>query len=512
MTFLAIPICAKNQQEAISAIEQACAAGAELLELRLDYLADPTPDIVCKLVAEAKKSNLPVIATCRPIWEGGQYGGSEPQRQAILAAAARAGADYVDIELIALEQNQIRRENVLAGSTAKLIVSNHDFQGKPTDINDRWSRIRRQNPDIGKLVYLANRINDNFAALDLLHENPGAIILTMGEAGQLGRLLAKKLGGFLTFASLTSGAESAPGQITARQMLDTFRWPAVSAATCLYGVIGCPVAHSMSPAIHNAAFAAVHYDGLYVPLLVEDSSEEFDRFLDGLLRRPWLDFHGLSVTIPHKHHALAWLQKHHAAIEPLAEKIGALNTIIFEKGGRLAGYNTDYTGAMNAITEILGLSPGDLRGLPTAVLGAGGVCRALVAGLTDAGAEVTIYNRTVEKAEKLAAEFHCRCDGLENLRPLSARLIVNGTSIGMYPDTNRSPLPAEFLRPDMMVFDTVYNPMNTMLLRQARQTGAKTVDGVSMFVNQAAVQFERFTGQPAPTALMRQVVTNRLRQ
>lgn len=512
MTFLAIPICTKNLQEASAAIEQARAAGAELLELRLDFLANPTSETIRQLVASAKASNLPVIATCRPAWEGGQYTAGEPSRETILAAAAQAGADYIDVELIALEQNQIRRENVLGGSAAKLIVSNHDFQGKPADINDRWSRICRQNPDIGKLVYMANRISDNFAALDLLHENPGAIILTMGEAGQLGRLLAKKLGGFLTFASLTSGAESAPGQITACQMLDTFRWPAVNAATCLYGVIGCPVAHSMSPAIHNAAFAAVHYDGLYVPLLVEDSSEEFDRFLDGLLRRPWLDFHGLSVTIPHKHHALAWLQKHHGVIEPLAEKIGALNTILIEKGGLLAGYNTDYTGAMNAITETLGLSPGDLRGLPTAVLGAGGVCRALVAGLTDAGADVTIYNRTVEKAEKLAAEFHCRFSGLENLRSLSARLLVNGTSIGMSPDTSRSPLPAEFLRPDMMVFDTVYNPMNTMLLRQARQAGAKTVDGVSMFVNQAAVQFERFTGQPAPTALMRQVVPHHLRQ
>ncbi len=512
MTYLAVPICAKDQQEVSKAIEQVRTAGAELLELRLDFLATPTPETIRQLVTEAEKSNLPIIATCRPAWEGGQYPADEPSREAILTTAARAGADYVDIELIALEQNQIHRENILTDTNTKLIVSSHDFREKPADLAGRWRRIQRQNPDIGKLVYMANRITDNFAALDLLHENPGSIILTMGEAGQLGRLLAKKLGGFLTFASLTSGAESAPGQITARQMLDTFRWPAVSAATRLYGVIGCPVAHSMSPAIHNAAFAETGYNGIYLPLRVEDTPDEFDRFIEGITDRSWLDFHGLSVTIPHKHHALAFAKKQGGFLEPLAEKIGAVNTLILNKNGLWKGYNTDYAGAMQALSEVLGLERPDFCGMPAAVIGAGGVARAMVAGLTDTGAQVTIINRTVEKARQLAGEFGCRWSALQDLNRLDARLVVNCTSIGMLPDVAGMPLPAGLLRKDMLVFDTVYNPMDTMLLRQARQAGAKTVDGVSMFVNQAAIQFELFTGQPAPAALMRQVVINRLRQ
>ncbi len=178
---------------------------------------------------------------------------------------------------------------------------------------------------------------------------------------------------------------------------------------------------------------------------------------------------------------------------------------------RLAAYNTDYAGALDAITQGMGIERRGLRGVPVAVVGAGGVSRAIVAGLTDAGARVTIYNRTVERARELAADFGCRAAGLDDLSRLDAKLLINCTSIGMHPHVDATPVPAEYLKPDMAVFDTVYNPAETLLLKQAKAKGAKTIDGVAMFVNQAAAQFRLFTGQSANSTLMRHVVLDSFR-
>ncbi|MEN6335324.1 MAG: shikimate dehydrogenase, partial [Phycisphaerales bacterium] len=399
----------------------------------------------------------------------------------------------------------------------RLILSTHDFAGRFPDLRGLFREIARACPGaIPKLVYTARHINDCFEAFDLLHETRGdRIVLCMGEAGLISRVLAKKLGAFVTFASLDKQAATAPGQLTVDAFKRLYRYDAIDAGTELFGVIADPVGHSLSPAIHNASFADKSMNRLYLPLLVQGGQAEFDAFLDNVLARPWLDFRGFSVTIPHKHSALEYVRRKGGFIEPLAEKIGATNTLLIERRAtshepRLQAYNTDYAGALDAITQGMGIERRDLRGVSVAVVGAGGVSRAIVAGLTDAGAKVTIYNRTLERAQELAADFGCKAAGLDDLSRLDARLLVNCTSIGMHPKVDAAPVPADLIKPGMAVFDTVYNPAETLLLKQAREKGAKTIDGVAMFVNQAAAQFRLFTDQQVNADTMRVVITRHL--
>ncbi len=574
MTYLAVPISAPSTDQAGRQIADAVSAGAEMLELRTDYLDRPDKDSVAALIAAAKGSipaSMPVIVTCRDPGEGGVGNRPEALRIEVLLAAIEAGADYIDVEYANFLQPQIGQKirSALAGRPrSRLILSGHDFRGKLADIRQLCRDMQQAFPDaIVKLVYTANHINDCFDAFDLLHETKGDVIaLCMGQPGLISRVLARKLGSFVTFASLDEQAATAPGQLTVGTLKRLYHYDRIDASTELFGVIADPVGHSLSPAIHNACFADQGMNRLYLPLLVQGGEAEFDQFLDNVLARPWLDFRGFSVTIPHKHSALKYVHARGGFVEPLADKIGAANTLIVGPSWRgrpalasrghpglaqsghnasigpevqgqdalatreqgqdalatrvqgqdalatgaephqLAAYNTDYAGALDAITAGMGIGRQDLRDVPVAVVGAGGVSRAIVAGLTDAGASVMIYNRTVERAEELAAEFGCESAGLDKLSTMSAKLLVNCTSIGMHPNVEATPVPAEYLKPDMAVFDTVYNPAETLLLKQAKRKGAKTIDGIAMFVNQAAAQFRLFTGQSANTRLLRDVV------
>jgi len=298
-----------------------------------------------------------------------------------------------------------------------------------------------------------------------LHNASGdSIVFCMGAAGLVSRIIAKKLGSFVTFASINAEAATAPGQLTIEQLKGLYRYDNIDSDTELFGVIANPVGHSLSPAIHNACFADEDMNKLYLPLLVEGGREEFDEFLNNVLSREWLDFKGFSVTIPHKQNALNFVKAKDGFIEPLAEKIGAVNTLIVGSDGKLAAYNTDYAAALDAITSTMGITRADLKDLPVAIIGAGGVSRAIVAGLSDVGARIKIYNRTVKKAEKLAADFNCDFAGLDDLPNVEAKLLINSTSIAMYPNIDATPFPQEGLKKDMVVFDTVYNPAETLLL------------------------------------------------
>ncbi|MCK4602603.1 MAG: shikimate dehydrogenase, partial [Phycisphaerae bacterium] len=330
----------------------------------------------------------------------------------------------------------------------------------------------------------------------------------MGEAGLASRILAGKFGAFGTFASLAGGAESAPGQPTIEELKSLYRWDSLGPATVLYGVIGCPLAHSLSPAIHNAAFAAAGLDAVYVPLLIAPGADNFKRFMDAALSRPWLEMRGLSVTIPHKENALAYVGAENC--DQLAQKIGAINTITIGPAGRLRGDNTDYAAAIDALCAAMEIVRGDLAGRAVAVLGAGGAGRAIVAALAHYGADVTIYNRTVSRGRQLAEEFSCRAAALAEAANLEAEIVVNCTSVGMYPQVDAAPLAA--IPPSVrVVFDTVYNPIETQLLRKAARAGCKTVSGLDMFVNQAASQFETWTDSSAPREVMQKVVVDRLK-
>jgi len=285
----------------------------------------------------------------------------------------------------------------------------------------------------------------------------------------------------------------------------------------VYGVIGCPVAHSMSPAIHNAAFAETNYNGVYLPLRVEPDYASFKAFVDFCIDRPWLNLRGCSVTIPHKENLLRYVEERGGFIEPLARRIGVANTLVIEPGraadgsdARTSAFNTDYRGALDALCTGMGIAPAALKDVSVAVLGAGGVSRAIVAGLRDYDARVTIFNRTQEKAEALAAEFGATALPNEQRTQNKADAVINCTSIGMWPEVDDTPLPTSGLLHRPAVFDTVYNPVETRLLREAREAGCTTIDGVSMFVNQAVGQFECWTERKAPFEIMRNIVLEQL--
>ena len=516
MTYLAVPIAAEDLDQARRQIKAALAGGAEILEWRTDYLENLTVDLVKDLIAETKNAteqSMPIIVTCRDQKQGGVEPYPEQLRIEILAEAARSGCDFIDCEyenfLSAAVQETLKP--VLAESPkTRLILSVHDFKSRFDDIGRLYHDILKVCPTaIPKLVYTANHINDCFEAFDLLHNTSGdSIVFCMGAAGLVSRIIAKKLGSFVTFASINAEAATAPGQLTIEQIKGLYRYDNIDTDTELFGVIANPVGHSLSPAIHNACFADEDMNKLYLPLLVEGGREEFDEFLDNVLAREWLDFKGFSVTIPHKQNALNFVKAKDGFIEPLAEKIGAVNTLIVGSDGKLAAYNTDYAAALDAITSTMGITRADLKDLPVAVIGAGGVARAIVAGLSDIGAKIMIYNRTVKKAERLAAEFGCDFAGLDVLSNVEAKLLINCTSIGMHPNIDATPFPQEGLKKDMVVFDTVYNPAETMLLKQAKQTGAKTIDGISMFVNQGLAQFKLFTNADGNAELMRETISN----
>ena len=515
MTYLAVPIAAQNLDQARRQIEAALAAGAEILELRTDYLENLSSDLVKELIAETKSAApqpLPIIITCRDEKQGGVRPYPEHLRIEILAEAVRSACDFIDCEydnFLSVDGQEKIKAALAEGAKTRLILSAHDFKSRFQDINRLYHDILKVCPTaIPKLVYTANHINDCFDAFDLLHNaNGDSIVFCMGAGGLISRIIAKKLDSFVTFASVNAEAATAPGQLTIEQLKGLFRYNSIDSDTELFGVIADPVGHSLSPAIHNACFADMNMNKLYLPLLVEGGREEFDEFLNNILSREWLNFKGFSVTIPHKQNALNFVKAKQGFIEPLAEKIGAVNTLIISTDGKLAAYNTDYAAALDAITSTMDLTRVDLKDLPVAVIGAGGVARAIVAGLTDVGAKIKVYNRTVKKAEKLAAEFNCNFAGLNDLPNVDAKLVINCTSIGMYPNIDATPFPQECLKEDMVVFDTVYNPAETLLLKQAKQAGAKTIDGLSMFINQALAQFKLFTNTDGNAKLMRKAIS-----
>jgi 3-dehydroquinate dehydratase/shikimate dehydrogenase len=452
------------------------------------------------------------VITCRPLREGGRFTGDESQRLDLLRRAAAPGPLAVDVEM------DVPPSDWPGGP---IILSHHDFARVPADLDGLIRRLDASPAAINKVAFTAAGAEDALLALDVLRAaRKPTIALAMGQAGVASRILARKFGAFGTFASLDRGAESAPGQPTLAEFKDLYRWDSIGPATAVYGVIGCPVAHSMSPAIHNAAFAAAGLDAVYVPLLVQPGPANFNRLMDALLARGWMDVRGLSVTIPHKENALAYLgaqatrrnaaaRSPGVAIDELAMKIGAVNTITIGTDGTLRGDNTDYSAALDALCCRMGIERAGLAGQGVAVLGAGGAARSIVAALRHHDAEVTVYNRTVARAERLADEFACRAAPIDAADRTDARIIINCTPVGMDPNLDESPL-GRIPPGAKVVFDTIYNPVRTRLLRDAALAGCLTVTGLEMFVNQAVAQFEIWTGRPAPREVMREVVLRRL--
>lgn len=472
------------------------AAGADLFEFRLDHLL-PTPTLA-ELRDLLTESPLPVIVTCRPARFGGHYEGPEEARLELLRAAAECPNVLVDVDAAAAPADF---------PYDKAILSVHDYSGNMPDLEGVADRFESSPAAVSKIAFVASGPQDALRALEILRRGrKPTISLAMGEAGIAGRILAKKFGAFATFASPRKGKESAPGQPTVDELKNLYRWDRIGPATAVYGVIGCPIGHSLSPAIHNAAFEAAGLDAVYVRLEVQPGADNFKRFMDALLERPWMDWRGLSVTLPHKENALNYVGADRC--DELSVQIGAINTITIAEG-RLQGENTDYAAAIDSLCTEMLIQRRDLRGRGVAVIGAGGSARAILAALVHYGADVTVYNRTQDRAAQLAGEFHCRFSTLEQLPRTDAEILINCTPIGMHPHENDSPL-EEIPSSVRVVFDVIYSPIETRLLRQARADGCQIVAGVDMFVRQACAQFEIWTGRPAPLDVMRQVTIKRL--
>lgn len=496
-TQIICPLTGRDPASMKAAMAAAADAGADAVEFRLDYLdRPPRPQDLQALLADAP---VATIVTYRPRCQGGRYDGPEGPRLLLLQQAAKHEPYFIDVELGTSPD---------VWPQAAIILSFHDFDRCPPELAKIVASMGKTTAAVRKVAFAATAAEDFFQALDILRGSPKpTIAIAMGDMGLPSRILARKFGAFGTFASLQEGAASAPGQSTIEQLRSLYRWDSIGPATQVYGVIGHPVAHSMSPAIHNAAFTAKSMDAVYVPLLVPPGADNFKRFMDALLARPWMDWRGLSVTIPHKENALAYVGESNC--DELARKIGAVNTITIGPGGKLRGDNTDYAAAIDSLCAAMGIGRAGLKGQAVAVLGAGGAARAIVAALTHYGASVSLYNRTLERARSLGQEFGAKAATLDSAVGADAAIVINCTPIGMHPNIDMSPLP-RIPTGVRAVFDTIYNPIETRLLAQARQAGLVCVSGLDMFVNQAVAQFEIWTGAKAPRDVMREVVVKRL--
>ena len=469
----------------------------QVVELRLDYLRQTeSKETLAALETLCAHKDRPVLVTFRPAREGGRYRGPEAHRLTVLRRAAELGADFIDVEL-----DSIAALGKTAGGTRR-IVSYHNFERTPPDLEDIHRRARETGADVVKVAVRANDIADTLPVLELLERHAATtptIALSMGEEGVPTRVLAPKLGAFLTFASLTRDKASAEGQVPCTQMEEMFRFAGIGPRTAVYGVVANPVAHSMSPAVHNAAFAELGMDAVYLPFKVNDCA----RFLDGYQR---YDLRGLSVTIPHKEAMVPLMDE----VDELTSRIGALNTVAI-RGGRRCGSNTDVSAALGSLqsaAERAGLLP--LKKRTVLLIGAGGAARALAYGLSGRVGKLVIANRTVSRAEKLASETGATACALDEAASCKADILINTTSVGMYPNVDESPVPASCLRRSMVVFDAVYNPIETRLLREAREAGCVTASGFDWFVSQAAAQFETWTDKRAPRERMAEAVREQL--
>ena len=506
MTLLAVPVFGESIEQIRQDIARATELGADLVELRLDRMLAISDDEIRSL-RERLKTTVPWILTLRSENEGGDWHGNEAEQVERLASLAPV-AEFVDVELATRRVSEKSHH-----WPHDLIFSKHDVAGRPKSLlSDLFEMLDAEDCKTPKLAWRARSVRDNFEAFELMrtctsaHTTTGpkpGIIICMGPEGLASRVLAKKFGAFATFAAIAPDRASAPGQITIAELRDLYRWDAIDDQTRVFGVIGDPVDHSVSPHVHNAAFEETGHNAVYLPLKVAASYESFKAFMVEVSARPWLDFSGFSVTIPHKENALRWIREVEGIISDTAARVGAVNTMILKPDGSFEGHNTDCPAALKTITSAMGCSTADLAKMDVAVLGAGGVARAVVGGLTDLGARVTIFNRTELKATKLAETFQCAYAPWEERGDISAHLIVNCTSLGLQPDIEDSPLHDHPLRPNQTVFDTIYNPLQTKLLRQSAEAGCTVIDGVAMFALQARDQFNLWTGQALPTEFFR---------
>ncbi|MGB6649006.1 MAG: type I 3-dehydroquinate dehydratase [Bacteroidota bacterium] len=454
---------------------------ADLFEFRFDLMSDP--DIPLLL----SSTRRPTIATCRPEWEGGRFRGSERNRMAILDAATASGAAYVDLELAVAHEAISRFRRSAAGPG--IICSHHLFSPQRFSVQRVYRQLLATGADVLKLAYMAADACDIRRAVEFLslarRGKVRGIAMAMGPHGESSRVLYRKFGGWATYASPAGGEESAPGQVPAELLKRLYRADRLTRRARVFGVVGNPLTQSKGIYVHNHILR--NEDAVYCRFLVEN----LGRFMKDVA--PVL--HGFSVTIPFKETIIPHLTR----VDRAARPIKAVNTVVRRRGGYW-GTNSDAPGALDAIERVR-----PVRGRTVLVVGAGGTARAIAYEAKRRGAAVIIANRGEKKGKRLAREFGLGFLPLEEIGEADFDILVNATSVGMVPETDRSPVPSGLLS-DRVVFDAVYNPPVTKLLRDAGALGATVVGGTEMFLNQAAIQSHLFTGRVPNLPAMRRVL------
>ncbi len=552
MTLICVPIMVEDHRKALRDATLAAEHGADLVEYRVDVFfedkdesTDLLQDRIDRVLDLVEVSPLPCIVTCRPHWEGGEYHGDDDERIALYEALGTSESPpaYIDVELATYTRSKnIRQKINLAVNhpkqqravSTRLILSTHDFEGRPADLTRKILAMQDEPAcSVVKIAYRARSIRDNLELFEILGDRQKpTIALCMGEFGLMSRILAPKFGGFLTFASLRDESTTAPGQITIDELLNLYRFRSITPTTKVYGIIGWPITQSMSPMVHNAGFEAIGWDGVYVPMPVEGSYESFKATTAMLIASQELDFEGASVTIPHKEHLLKQypVLDH---IQPRTAIAGSANTLCFEFDDyEYAGIqvhkrfnphpeNTDSF----AIHELIRTELESAQGKTILVFGAGGVAKGVLAALRDSGATIFVTNRNNDRAKDLVKEQTTGTSPYPSTNLLAidqnelnhhhCDLYINCTPVGMTegpdPDGLSIPIPdMDNLAPETVFFDTVYNPIETPMLKAAKERGYRTIDGAAMFVKQAEAQFEIWTGQSAPDGLFDRLVRKKL--
>ena len=511
---LCVPACAARASDLPAAVSRA-ARLADLVELRLDYLADERElesagDYLRALLRERPR---PLVLTLRPAEQGGRRTLAAAARLDFWSSFARdlqarqtPPPDFVDLELDLLEV--AARRDQLRGllDACALICSHHDLAGVPARLESLYERMAATGARVLKIAATAHDATDCLPVLHLLErarrEGRDLIAVAMGEAGLLTRVLGPARGAFLTYAAADEAAATAPGQATAEELRNLYRFDRLGHATQVCGLVGSPVAHSLSPHIHNAAFAAINLDAVYLPFEVRDVHTFLRRMVSPRTRELDWNLRGLSVTAPHKSVVAPAL----GFLDDSAREIGAVNTIVVE-GCELRGHNTDAAAALAPLAGLL-----EPSGARAAVLGAGGAARALLWALRRAGARATVFARDEARAREVAQKFGARAQQLSGARFNDFDLVVNATPLGTRGrHATETAATAGQLRGARAAYDLVYNPAETRFMREARAAGcAVVIGGLPMLVAQAAAQFELWTGERAPLDVMRRAAESHL--
>jgi 3-dehydroquinate dehydratase / shikimate dehydrogenase len=485
-------VVGRTRHKMIQVEVQEAAKRSKFVELRLDFLAKA---VDFKRLLPHKQCAW--MVTIRRPADGGRWPGNEESRQMILRQAIVSGAfEWIDLETDIADS--IRRFG-----SVKRVVSYHNIQETPENLEEIYEKMLKQDADVYKIAVMAQKPSDNAKVLEIQRKaTKPTLAFCMGEIGFPSRFLALKYGAPWIYAAFNKERNVAPGMPGVEEFRTTYPVRSIGPDTKFYGVIGDPVAQSFSPILHNHMMRRMKYDAIYLPFRVPNG-----QLIESLNTFETVPIDGYSVTIPHKEVAIEYAN----SLDQSVQLIGATNTLVRRGPKDFFAVNTDVSAAVESLKHHLAEKstdgpPPQMNQLLVMILGAGGAARAIAFGLHHLGAHVTITSRNDERSAKLAAAVECKYVGWQGRHNVLCDVLINCTPVGMHPNVDESPIHASYLKPGLSVFDTVYNPENTMLIREARTRGCHVISGVDMFIRQAAQQLEWFTNRRPDLEMMREIM------